>query len=361
MTSVPVPNSSILNISPYIGGDITPPGFVRRIALASNENPFGVSPNAKEIIKNSIDRVRLYPSGNATDLKKAIATHHSINPDWIMVGNGSEDTLHLLAKTYASQGDEIIFAQHAFGLYQIAAHAVGAKAVIAPRENFSLSVQSVLQYVTSKTKLIYLDHPGNPIGTYLSKDALLTLIKKTPSHVLIVIDAAYAEYLEDLSHYTSGIDYVPDYPNVVMARTFSKAYALAGLRLGWIYANPEILDAVNRIRPPFNTSSIAQKAGIAALQDHKWLQKVKNHNAVRRPWFEKEITKLGLDMIPCHANFSMVNFKEKCADVYQYLGRSGIIVRPMGPYDLPSYLRITIGQTHEMEELVELLKKYYGQ
>ncbi len=359
MTSVPVPNSSILNISPYIGGDITPPGFVRRIALASNENPFGSSPKVKEVIKNSVDRAHLYPSGNATDLKRVIAAHHNIDQDWLMVGNGSEDTLHLLARTYVGKGDEIIFGQHAFGLYQIATYAVGATARIVTRENFNLSPQAILKCVTDKTKLIYLDHPGNPVGTYLSKADLLTLVKNVASHVLIVIDAAYAEYLEDRLDYTSGIDLVLDYPNVVMARTFSKAYALAGLRLGWIYAHPTILDAVNRIRPPFNTSSMVQKAGIAAIEDQAWVEKTKKHNATCRPWFESEMTKLGLEMIPCYANFSMVNFKDKCADVYQYLGKGGIIVRPMGSYDLPSYLRITIGQTHEMEELMELLKKYY--
>ncbi len=357
----PVPHPRILNISPYIGGDITPPGFVRRIALASNENAFGISPSVKEIIRNSVDKTHLYPSGNATDLKQALADHHTIDPDWIMVGNGSEDTLHLLARTYVGSGDEIIFAEHAFGLYQIATHAVGATALIAKREDFALNAQSILNCITSKTKLIYLDHPGNPVGTYLSKDQLFTLIQMTPSHILIVIDSAYAEYIEDRSDYTSGIDFVADYPNVVMARTFSKAYALAGLRLGWIYANPTILDAVNRIRPPFNTSSLVQKAGIAALQDKAWVEKTTSHNAICHPWFEKEMTKLGLDMIPCYANFSMVNFGEKCADVYQYLGKSGVIVRPMGAYDLPTYLRISIGQTHEMEELVELLKRYYGQ
>ena len=187
----------------------------------------------------------------------------------------------------------------------------------------------------------------------------MKLIQAVPSSVLIVLDAAYAEYLEGAEGYTSGIEVVSEFSNVVMARTFSKAYALAGLRLGWIYANPKLLDPVNRIRPPFNVTSITQNAGIEALKDQDWVKKAVTHNAVWRPWFEKEIGKLGLYFIPCYANFSMVNFGDKVTEVYQFLGKNGIIVRPMGAYNLPSYLRITIGQAHEMEELVGLLSKFY--
>eukprot|EP01037_Dinobryon_pediforme_P017697 gene17697-17907_t len=222
------------------------------------------------------------------------------NPSWILCGNGSEDTLHLLARTYATEGDEIIFAESAFGLYQIATLAVGAKPVLVPRENFKLNWKAVFQKVTPQTKIIYLDHPGNPVGNFLNKDDLLKLIQETPSTVLIVLDAAYAEYLE-------------------------------GLRLGWIYANPKILEPVNRIRPPFNVTSLTQNAGIEALKDQTWVKKAMDHNAIWRP--------------------CMVNFGDKATDVYQFLGENGIIVRPMGAYNLPSYLRITIGQAHEMQEL----------
>lgn len=360
MSSFPSPRPSILNISPYVGGDVIPEGFVRRIGLASNENAFGVSPSVKETIKASIDRIHLYPNSNTTVLRQEIADFYNIDPQWILCGNGSEDTLHLLARTYATEGDEIIFAESAFGLYQIATLAVGAKPVIVPRQNFELKWQDISGKVTPKTKIIYLDHPGNPVGTFLNKEDLLKLIQAVPATVMIVIDAAYAEYLEGKEGYTSGIHFVPKFPNVVMAQTFSKAYALAGLRLGWIYANPKLLDPVNRIRPPFNVTSLTQNAAIAALKDQAWVKKAINHNAVWRPWFENEIKKLGLSMIPCHANFSMVDFGERVTEVYQFLGKNGIIVRPMGAYKLPSYLRITIGQAHEMEELIELLTRFYA-
>ncbi|MBY0281847.1 MAG: histidinol-phosphate transaminase [Alphaproteobacteria bacterium] len=360
MSSSLSPRSSILNISPYVGGDVVPPGFIRRIGLSSNENPFGPSPFVKNIIRSGIDKIHFYPNSNATVLRQAIADAYNIDPSWILCGNGSEDTLHLLARTYATEGDEIIFAESAFGLYQIATLAVGAKSVVVPRENFKLNPEAVLKKITPQTKIIYLDHPGNPVGNFLHKNDLLKLIQEVPSSVLIVLDAAYAEYLEGEEGYTSGIELISEFSNVVMARTFSKAYALAGLRLGWIYANPKTLDPVNRIRPPFNVTSLTQSAGIEALKDTAWVKKAMDHNAVWRPWFEKEIEKLGLTFIPCYANFSMVNFGDKVTDVYQFLGKNGIIVRPMGAYDLPTYLRITIGQAHEMEELVDLLNKFYA-
>lgn len=360
MSSFPFPRPSILDISPYVGGDVIPEGFVRRIGLASNENAFGVSSSVKEVIKNSAKIIHLYPNSNTTVLRQEIAEFYNIDPQWILCGNGSEDTLHLLARTYATEGDEIIFAESAFGLYQIATLAVGAKPTTVPRQNFDLKWEDILEKVTSKTKIIYLDHPGNPVGTFLNKKDLLKLLQAVPSTILVVIDAAYAEYLEGEEGYTSGVDFVPKFPNVVMARTFSKAYALAGLRLGWIYANPALLDPVNRIRPPFNVTSLTQNAAIAALKDQAWVKKAIDHNAIWRPWFENEMKKLGLPMIPCHANFSMVDFGDKVTEVYQFLGQNGIIVRPMVAYKLPGYLRITIGQSHEMEELVQLLTKFYA-
>lgn len=359
MPSFPSSRPSVLNISPYVGGDIVAPGFTKRIGLSSNENPFGPSPLVQDVIRKGADKVHFYPSSNTTALRQEIATFYNIDLNWILCGNGSEDILHLLARTYAGEGNEIIFAESAFGLYQIATLAVGAKPVVVMRQNFKLEWQAILKKVTLQTKIIYLDHPGNPVGNFLNKDDLLKLIQQVPPAVLIVLDAAYAEYLEGQEGYTSGIELVSKFSNVVMTRTFSKAYALGGLRLGWIYANPKILDPVNRIRPPFNITSLTQSAGIAALKDQGWVKKALNHNAVWRPWFEKEIKKLDLSFIPCYANFSMVNFADKVTDVYQFLGKNGIIVRPMEAYNLPGYLRITIGQAHEMEELADLLNKFY--
>lgn len=349
----PKSSESIYSISPYIGGDVTPPGFVRRVVLASNENPYGPSPAVKKMVGEYVDKIHCYPSGAANALREAIGFAHGIDPAWVVTGNGSEDILHLLSRGFAGCGDEILIPQHGFGVYKIAALAVGATPVYIPRADFKLCVDTILERVTDRTKIFYLDHPGNPVAHYLTNTEIDNLLERMPSHVLVVLDSAYAEYME-AGDYHYGTKWVQRYPNVVMVRSFSKAYGMANLRLGWLYAQPEIVDPIHRIRPPFNTTGLSQYAGIAALEDQSWIRHCMKLNQENLSWFVAALDSLGITMIPYTSNFVMAHFK-KTQDVYRYLGERGLIVRPMGAYALPEYLRITIGTKEQMQELVDVL------
>ena len=351
--SFPKSSESIYSISPYIGGDVTPPGFVRRVVLASNENPYGPSEAVKQVVRQHTDRIHCYPSGAANDLREALGKAHGLDPSWIVTGNGSEDILHLLARAFVCPGDEVLISQHGFGVYKIATLVMGGVPVDVPRIDFKLNVDDILERVTSKTKIFYLDHPGNPIAHYLTNDEVEDLLARMPSHVLVVFDSAYAEYIDN-DDYHCGTKWVQRFPNVVLTRTFSKAYAMANLRLGWLYAHPEIIDPINRIRPPFNTTGLSQAAGIEALGDQEWIKKCVQLNKEVLASFVNDMNRLGVRLLPYMSNFVMAYF-EKTQEVYKYLGEKGLIVRPMGAYDLPKYLRITIGKQEEMQELIDVL------
>lgn len=351
--SFPHSSESIYSISPYIGGDVTPPGFTRRVVLASNENPYGPSEKVKEVVRQYTNRIHCYPSGAANDLRAALGHAHNLDDSWIVTGNGSEDILHLLARAFVQPGDEVLISQHGFGVYKIATLVMGGVPVEVPRIDFKLNVEDVLKRVTPKTKIFYLDHPGNPIAHYLTNDEVEELLERIPSHVLVVFDSAYAEYLDD-SNYHCGFKWVNRYPNVVVTRTFSKAYAMANLRVGWLYAQPDIIDPINRIRPPFNTTGLSQMAAIAALEDKDWIEKCVHLNKQVLAKFAADMRHLDIPMIPYMSNFAMARF-DKTQEVYRYLGERGLVVRPMGAYDLPQYLRITIGKSEEMQELIDVL------
>lgn len=352
--SFPKSTSSIYSIAPYIGGDVTPQGFVRRVVLASNENPYGPSEAVKKVIRDYANIIHCYPSGAANNLRNAIAKTHDLDSDWLITTGGSEDGLHMLARAFAGPGDEVLIPQHGFGVYKIATLAVGAKPVIVPRVDFKLTVDAVISEVTERTKIFYLDHPGNPVAHYLTNDEIEELLERMPSHILVVFDSAYAEYME-ADDYHPGYKWVQKYPNAVMARSFSKAYGMANLRLGWLYAHPEIVDPLHRIRPPFNTTGVSQSAGIAALGDQEWIQHCVSLNKENLSKFLANMKKLNIQVLPFASNFVMARFNDATA-VYRYLGERGLIVRPMGAYDLPSYLRITIGKPEEMDELIGVLK-----
>lgn len=362
LPQAPFPHDSILNITPYVGGDITPPGMVRRIALASNENPLGPSPSVFPILQDALNRAHLYPSGGASALKRALADQHSLDPDRILCGNGSEDILHLLARTYAGPGDEVIFPQYGFMVYKIATLSVQATPIPFPQPHLIPTVEAILKAISPHTKMIFLDHPGNPLGTYLSRNDLHRLHDHIPPHILLVIDAAYAEYLQDVTDYTAGLELAKASSNIVVVRTFSKIYGLAGLRVGWTYAPYDIIQTVNRIRPPFNVNHFGQMATIAALKDQAWVNQCHRYVQNQRPWVVQKFTDLGLEVHPGYSNFILLKFPETgpktAARAYQYLGEHGIIVRPVASYGLPHHLRITIGRQTEMEELTELLTKF---
>ncbi len=358
MIMVPQPHPSILKISPYVGGDITPSGMIRRIALASNESALGTSPLVSAIIQQMSGQIHLYPNGGARALKEAIAQAYHLKSDQILTGTGSEELLHLIAKAYAGPGSEIIYPQYGFMVYSIATLCVGAEPVIVPQPHLKTDVDEILKRITPQTKVIFLDNPANPLGCKLSSSELGRLVENVPSHVLLVIDAAYAEYTEG-EDYTSGLEWVEDRPNLVVTRTFSKIYGLAGLRVGWAYTSQPIVDVINRIRAPFNVNSIAQRAAIEALEDQEWVRQARDHTSLWRSWLQEQLDRLKLNYIPGSGNFVLIDFSQaskSAAEVYQELGRRGMIVRPTTPYKLPHHLRVTIGKGSEMEEFIEHLQ-----
>lgn len=358
------PHTPLYQIAPYVAGNVVPDDFIFTHNLASNENPFGASPKVYDAITAiTKSKTHSYPDGNAIKLRQKISEAFNVPFHKILCGCGSEDLLHLLARTYLSPGDEVLIPRYGFSVYNIAALSVSAIPVFIEREadnSFSLSMASILAAITPKTRMIYLDHPGNPVGTFLDQETLSKLIHAIPSTIMIVLDAAYAEYMNTCESYTTGHEFIDQHPNVVVTRSFSKAYGLAGLRLGWMHAAETVIDAVNRIRAPFNTSILAQHAGIAALNDLEFVDFTINHTHEWRKKLNDVLTTNKIAYIPCHTNFTLIHLPNNATSFYHNLGRNGIIVRPMTMYKLTDYLRISIGTTDAMSALfkqIHLLNK----
>jgi histidinol-phosphate aminotransferase len=350
MTGFPIPRPGILDISPYVGGEAKIAGVARVIRLASNESALGPSPRAIAAYQAAAGEMFRYPDGHSTALREALGRHHGLDPARIVCGAGSDELIGLLIRAYAGPGDEVLYSRHGFLMYPIGALAVGAKPVAAPETNLTFDVDAVLARVTPKTRLVFIANPNNPTGTYLSRDALRRLHAGLPPAVVLVIDAAYAEFVQR-NDYEPGIELVDAAENVVMTRTFSKIYALAGLRLGWAYCPPRIADVLNRIRGPFNVASAAQEAGIAALDDVAALDRARAHNDIWRPWLERELGGLGLALSPSVANFVLVHFPagpRDAAAAFKFLQSRAILTRRVAGYHLPEHLRITIGTEDEM-------------
>lgn len=350
--------NSVFNIVPYVGGDVLPDGIIREVGLCSNENPFGLSERVIKAVANAASNAWRYPSGSAELLRQAIAKKHNLKAQNIVCGNGSEELLHLLARCFAASGDEVLIPQHAFNVYKIATLAAGAIPVTINRDHFILNPETVVKLVTPKTKMFFLDHPGNPIGNFIKKDDLYQLIKSLPSSIIIVLDAAYAEFLTDNADYECGHKFVDEFPNVVVVRSFSKAYGLAGLRLGWLHAQDQLLAILNRVRAPFNVNSLAQIAGIEALLDDDFIKKtVENNNALLIECQQK-LKSMGYSIIDCCTNFTMMDCGDRAHDIYMHLAKQGVIVRPMKAYDLPTYLRVSIGTSDQMEKFFTVLESF---
>src|SRR6188472_2825941 len=308
--SRPVPNPGILDIAPYTPGKSPVPEPGRKVfKLSANETPFGPSPKALAVYRDAAAHLEDYPEGTSKVLREAIGRAYGLDPNRIICGAGSDEILNLLAHTYLSHGDEAISTTHGFLVYSIATMAVGAKNVIAAEKNLTCDVDAILKAVTPKTKLVWLANPNNPTGTYVPFDEVKRLQKSLPAHVLLVLDAAYAEYVQR-NDYESGIELVATTDNVVMTRTFSKIYGLASLRLGWMYGPAHVVDAVNRIRGPFNVNGPAIAAGIAAIRDTAHVEKSRAHNTRWLAWLTEEIGKLGLPVTPSAANFVLIHFPE---------------------------------------------------
>lgn len=360
MSVRPQPRPGVMQIDAYVPGKSKAAGVSKVYKLSSNETPLGPSPKAIEAVK-TFDHLELYPDGSATKLREAIAAKYGLDPNRIVCGAGSDELLTYLANTYVGPGDEGIFSEHGFLVYRIAILAAGGTPVVAPEKDFRADVDAILSRVTEKTKIVFLTNPNNPTGTYIPFDEVKRLHAGLPPHVVLVLDAAYAEYVRR-NDYEAGLELVATAENVVMTRTFSKIYGLANLRVGWMVAPAHIADAVNRVRGPFNMNGPAMAAGIAAVQDEEHVAKAFAHNEQWLAWLTKEIEALGLKVTPSVANFMMIHFSEEAGktakDADAFLSSRGLILRRIEAYGLPNALRLTVGSEEANRLVVEALRDF---
>ena len=359
-TNAPRPRSGVLNIAPYVAGRARAPG-ARAIKLSSNESALGASPRAVAACVRVAADISRYPDAGATELRQALAAHHGLDAGRIVCGDGSDELLHLLGLGYAGSGDEVLFSAHGFVVYPMVALAAGATPVAAPEADYTLDVDAMLDHAGPRTRVIFVANP-NSTGTYVSREEIARLRAGLADDVLLVLDAAYAEFV-DAPDYTAGEELVAAGDNTVMTRTFSKAYGLAGLRLGWCAAPEGVAAVLNRLRAPFNVTLPAQVAGVAALADADFLEQVRAHNAQWRPWLAAKLAELGLTPIPSVANFVLTRFPggETQADAaLGFLSGKGIFVRDMKAYGLGECLRITVGREDELRAAVDDLARFLG-
>lgn len=355
------PRPGILDIEPYVGGEAAIPGVNRVIKLASNESALGPSPLAVQAIREAAAASHRYPDGGCTQLRHALADVYGLDAGRIVCGAGSDELIGLLCRAYAGPDDEVLHTEHGFLMYAIAARTGGATPVAAPETDLTADVDALLACVTPQTRLLFLANPNNPTGTYLPAAALRRLRENLPAEVLLVIDAAYAEYM-DADDYEDGIELVEAFANVVVTRTFSKIYGLGAVRLGWAYCPAAIADVLNRVRNPFNVSTPAQAAGLAALGDRDFVAAAKSHNTRWREWTAARLRAIGLTVPASHGNFVLVRFAaEPGRDALAadgFLKSRGIIARRMAAYRLPDALRISIGGEDEMRACVSVLNDF---
>lgn len=356
----PVPKAGILDIAPYVPGKSGAKG-TKVHKLSSNESPLGASPRAIAAFRAEADNLELYPDGAATALREAIATRYGLKAETIVCGAGSDELLQLLAHAYLGPGDEAIYSQYGFLVYPIAIKANGATAVIAPEKDLVADVDAILACVTPRTRMVFLANPNNPTGTYLPFSEVKRLHTGLPRRVLLVLDAAYAEYVLR-NDYESGIELVSTFDNVVMTRTFSKIYGLAALRLGWAYCPAHVADVLNRIRGPFNVSAPAIAAGAAAVADQAFVEAAVAHNERWSAWLSAEIAALGLRVTPSVGNFLLVHFdggaQKNATAADAFLASRGLILRRVDVYGLPGALRLTVGSEEANRAVVAALKDF---
>jgi len=360
----PAPKPGILDIAPYVGGRHQVHGVENPIKLSSNESALGASPKAIEAYREVAGSFDVYPEGSAKILREAVAEHFGLDEDRIVCGNGSDELLTMLANAYLRPGDEVMFSEHGFLVYKIATLANSATPVIVPEKNRKADVDGMLARVTPKTRLVYLANPNNPTGSYLPYDEVKRLHAGLPPNALLVIDAAYAEYVRK-NDYEAGIELVSTSNNVVMTRTFSKIYGLAGLRVGWAYCPAHVADVLNRVRGPFNVSIPAQRAAAAALRDRAHLDANFAHNDKWRDWLTTEIRKLGFEVDDSVGNFILIHFGRKkgktAQDADAFLAARGLILRGVAAYGLPDALRLTIGPADANRAVVDALAEFARQ
>jgi len=329
-------------------------GITGIVKLASNENPLGASPKAVAAMHEAVKTIALYPDGNGFELKDALTKRYGVAHHNLVLGNGSNDLLELASRAFLSPGDVAVYSAHAFAVYALATQAVGAKGITVPAKEFGHDLDAMLKAaVQQKAKMVFIANPNNPTGTYLTAAALESFLGALPANILVVLDEAYNEYLPPAQRYDS-VSWLKKYPNLIISRTFSKAYGLAGLRVGYAIAHEQITDMMNRVRQPFNVNSIAQAAAVAALHDMDFVQKTYELNQRGMQQISAGLTKLGLSYIPSYGNFICFRIGGATA-MYRRLLELGVIVRPVANYDMADYLRVSIGLESENEKFLSAL------
>eukprot|EP00435_Cladocopium_sp_Y103_P078268 s1_g2007.t1 len=352
-----------MDIVPYVGGRETAEGAARVFKLSANETPLGASPKAIEAFQAVGGSLEIYPDGSVRALREAIADRFGLNSDRIICGAGSDEILHLLAQSYLGPGDEAIVSEHGFLVYPIITKAAGATVVTVEETDFTATVDAFLAAQTAATKVVFLANPNNPTGTYIPADEVRRLRAGLRDDVLLVLDAAYAEYVRR-NDYEAGIELVATHDNVVMTRTFSKIYGLAALRLGWAYCPEAVADVLNRIRGPFNVNTPALMAGVAAMKDQAHVEQAADHNEKWSAWLTREIAALGLDVLPASANFLSIRFPnvdgKRASDADEFLMKQGLILRGVGAYGMPDFLRLSVGTEEANRLVVDALRQFVG-
>tara|TARA_R110002073_G_scaffold63696_16_gene159571 strand:+ start:4574 stop:5662 length:1089 start_codon:yes stop_codon:yes gene_type:complete len=355
------PRPGILDIQPYKPGAADAPGVENPIKLSSNENPLGCSSKARKAYEDAAQSLNLYPDGGAKKLREAIGEVEGLDPALIACGAGSDELLQLLGRAYLEPGDKVVQSQYGFLVYRLVAMQSGANLVSAPETGYRADVDALLEAAGDDAKIVFLANPNNPTGTYISGDEIRRLHAGLPATTLLVIDEAYAEYV-DAADYETGMELVRANDNVVVTRTFSKIYGLAALRLGWAYADKSVIDVLNRVRGPFNINAPAIAAGTAAIRDAEFRERSAEHNRTQLAFLRQQLGGLGLDVTPSVGNFVLVHFPDadgrRASDADAFLTQRGLILRPVGAYGIPGALRLTAGTADENRAVVGALSDF---
>ncbi|MGF2688560.1 histidinol-phosphate transaminase [Marinobacter sp. DUT-3] len=330
------------------------------IKLASNENPLGPSEKALAAAREALSELCLYPDGNGFDLKQALAARFGVDMSQITLGNGSNDLLEVIVRCFADAESEVVFSEYAFAIYSLVTQAIGAKGVSVPAKDWGHDLDAMAAAVTDRTKLVFVANPNNPTGTVHGAEAILAFLEKIPERVVVVLDEAYCEYLQG-EGYADGVEMLSRFPNLIVCRTFSKAWGLAALRVGYSISSPEIADILNRVRQPFNVDAVALAAATAVLEDEAYVQRSREVNASGMAQLESGFRELGLSFIPSAGNFIAVDVGSNAMGIYQSLLEQGVIVRPVAGYGMPRHLRVSIGLEWENAKLLTALANALGQ
>lgn len=335
-------------------------GITDIVKLASNENPLGASPKALSAAHAALDEISLYPDGNGFALKQALVQRYGVTLDQVVLGNGSNDLLELAARAFLTAGDKAVFSEHAFAVYPLAIQAVGATGICVPAKNYGHDLDAMRKAAIEQgAKMIFLANPNNPTGTYLTGESLYAFLSALPENILVVLDEAYNEYLPVECRYDS-VSWLGEFRNLLISRTFSKAYGLASLRVGYGLGDAQVVDMLNRVRHPFNVNSMAQAAAVAALDDSEFVQQTFEVNLSGMKQLTAGLQALGLEYIPSYGNFISFRIAD-AANVYRRLLESGVIVRPIANYAMPDYLRVSIGLEAQNQKFLSALKQILGE